>query len=184
MKKLIAGLLGLALSVMCVVPSFAQNKVNRYDSMAVGAPSYTLNSGGSFYGQIVNSGSASQWSLGFGSSQSTSGTGVLSWNSAGHVFLSNVGSAPVVSSCGTNPSVVSGSDQVGDLTMGSVNATTCTLTFRTAFDNVPHCFVQNRTSNVVLLARPTVSTLVIVPSAAGMGAANDIIDYFCMGHAS
>lgn len=183
MKKLIAGLLGLALSVMCVVPSYSQNKVNRYDSLAVGAPSYTLNSGGSFYGQIVNSGSGSNWSLGFGSSQSTSGTSVLSWDSSGHVWLSGV-AAPVVSSCGSGASVVSGSDQAGDLTMGAAGATTCTLTFRTAFTTIPHCFVNNRTSKIVLMAQPTASTLVIVPSAGGMNAANDVIDYFCIGHAS
>lgn len=182
MKKLIAGLLGLALSVMCVMPSMAQNKVGRYDAANVGAPNYTLNSGGSFYGLLANSGSASQWSLGFGSSQSTSGTSVLSWDSNGHVFLGGV-AAPVVSSCGTNPSVVAGSDQAGDLTMGTAVSTTCTLTFRNAFTTIPHCFVNDRTSKVPLMAQPTASTLVIVPSSGGIPA-GDIIDFFCIGHAS
>lgn len=185
MKKMIAGLLGLVLSVSFVMPSFAQNKVNRYDSMSVGAPSYTMNSGGSFYGQVVNSASASNWSLGFGSSQSTSGTSVLSWNSSGHIFISGIGT-PVVSSCGTNPSVVSGSDQAGDLTLGSTAVATCTLTFTAAFTTIPHCFATNRTSNLVTLAQPTASTLVFEGSSSSgpFGNANDVIDYFCIGHAS
>lgn len=187
MKKVIAGLLGFVLSLSFVVPSFAQNKPARYDASGIGQPNYTLNSGGSFYGQLFNSGSSSQWSLGFGSSQSTSGTGVINWNSLGHVFLGNTGAAPIVSSCGSNPSVASGSDMVGDLTLGSSGVATCTLTFAGAWTTVPHCFVQNKTNKSPVIGQPTASTLVAVPSNGPggiVGTTNDVIEYLCIGHAS
>lgn len=186
MRKLIAGLLGLVLSVTCAVPSFAQNKTNRYDALGVGQVSYSLNSGGSFYGQLFNSPTASNWSLGFGSSKSTQGTGVLTWNSAGHILMNGV-QAPTASSCGTSPSAVTGSDNAGDVTVGSaVTATTsCTITFAVAYASIPHCFANNRTSKISVLAQPTASTLVIANTgspAATVANTNDVIDYFCVGN--
>ncbi len=185
MKKLLAGLLGLVLSVMTVLPAVAQNGQGRYDAVAGNGVNYTLNSYSAFYGQLFNSVATSTgvWSLGFGSSKSTVGTDVLSWDSAGHVLLAGI-AAPVVSSCGTAPSVAAGSDSAGDVTMGTISPTTCTLTFAAAYTNVPHCFVSNRTSQYVAIAQATASTLVIVGTVSGgkMAAAADVLDYVCIGH--
>lgn len=181
MKKLIAGLLGLALSVMTVVPAMAQNKVGRYDAVSVGAVNYSLNSGGSFYGQLLNSGSASAWSLGFGSSNSTVGTGVLTWNNAGHVLLQ--GSAvPAASSCGNTPSVVLGSDNAGDVSIGSAASSSCTLTFVAAYSVIPHCFCSDRTTKVPCIAQPTLSTVVLVGTTTNPMVSGDTLDYVCIGH--
>lgn len=186
MKKL-NGLLGLMLSFVMigilVVPSMAQNAQGRYDANGIGSVSYSLNSGGSFYGQLFNSASSSLFSLGFGSSKSTVGTKVLNWDSAGHVLLSGIG-VPAVSSCGTAPSVAAGSDNAGDVSMGTANVATCTLTFAAAYTNVPHCFASNRTSKFVAIAQATTTTLVIVGTNSGAPFAvpGDVIDYVCLGH--
>lgn len=184
MKKLLAGLLGLALSVMMVAtPAFAQNAQGRYDANVIGGVSFSLNSGGNFWGQLINAGNSSLWSLGFGSSKSVVGTDVINWDSAGHVLLAGI-AAPIVSSCGTAPSVAAGSDNAGDITMGTTSPTTCTLTFAAAYTNVPHCFAVNRTSQFVLIAQATTTTLTIVGTNSGGKMANplDVIDYVCLGH--
>lgn len=184
MNKMIAGLLGLALSVMMfATPAVAQNSQGRYDANVIGGVSYSLNSGGSFWGQLYNAGSSSMWSLGFGSTKSTVGTDVINWDSSGHVLLAGIGS-PIVSSCGTNPSVAAGSDNAGDVTMGTATpVTTCTVTFNASYTNVPHCFATNRTSKLSVIAQATTTTVVFVGTGAG-GFANsgDVIDYVCLGH--
>ncbi len=180
MKKMIASL--LASLLFAPVLALAQNIPTTYNAGGVGVPNYTLQSGGSFYGQLNNSGSASLWNLGFGSSQSTSGTAVLNWDSAGHIRLGGIG-VPVVSSCGTSPSGAAGSDNAGDVSMGTVAATTCTLTFAAPYANVPHCFASNRTSKLSTVSQATTTTLVIVGTGAGAFAnALDVIDYVCIGH--
>ena len=56
MKKLIAGLLGIVLSVMCVIPARAQNFPNTVIAMAIGAPGVILNSASSTnWGEVFNS---------------------------------------------------------------------------------------------------------------------------------
>lgn len=52
-------------------------------------------------------------------------------------ILSVSTAAPVLTSCGTAPSIV-GNDAVGKLTTGSA-ATTCTVTFTTAYNVAPAC---------------------------------------------
>lgn len=187
MKRLIAGLMLASLLFAGTSQVAAQNKPMRYDSYAQGAVSYSLNSGGSYYGQLFNSGSASSWSLGFGSSQSTSGTSILSWNSAGHILMNGIAAPTVSAGCGTSPSAVSGSDNAGDVTLGVANSaiTTCTITFAAAYSSIPHCFVNNRTSQGVRpVAQATASTLVIVGSFSSnlIGNTSDVIDYFCVGN--
>lgn len=179
MKKMTAGLLGLVLSVLCVLPSVAQNLPRRYDAAGIGAVNYSLNSGGSFYGQEFNSGTASNWSLGFGSSQSTVGTGVLTWDSAGHTGLKGIG-APAVSSCGTNASAATGSDAAGDVSVGT-SATACTLTFAAAYAAVPHCFCSNRSTRSACVAQATTSAVILYGTGASI-AASDTLDYVCIGN--
>lgn len=106
-------------------------------------------------------------------------------------WLERHGTVPVATSCGTNPSVVSGNAQAGDITLGSTPGSTCTITFPTNEKptNVPHCFCSNRTTTGFWCqAKATSTTLVIVGSGGtatlgqNTGAVNDVIDYACIGH--
>jgi hypothetical protein len=59
----------------------------------------------------------------------------------GHYLLNTTTNpAPVLSNCGTSPTYV-GTDNAGKLTTGSA-ATTCTITFGTAYVTAPACIVQ------------------------------------------
>lgn len=70
-------------------------------------------------------------------------TGPIGVDAANNVYfpkkiLSTSTVAPVLSSCGTAPSVVTGNDTVGKFTTGSAT-TTCTLTFNVAYNVAPAC---------------------------------------------
>lgn len=78
MKKMIAMLFaGLLFSA----PVCAQNFPTNYYANAVGNPGFTINSGGSNFGQMCSSASASSWSLNYGTAQLTCGTAALTWDS-------------------------------------------------------------------------------------------------------
>lgn len=57
-----------------------------------------------------------------------------------HLLTFGTPAAPVLSGCGTTPSIT-GSDFSFKLTTGSA-ATTCTITFAAAFLTAPQCFLQ------------------------------------------
>lgn len=182
MKKLMTAVLMLAgLMAFASKPVMAQNKQGRYDANAVGAVNYSLNSGGSFWGQLFSSGSSSKWSLGFGSSQSTSGSGVLSWDSNGHVALNGMGQAPAISSCGSSPSVVTGSDQAGDVTVGSSASSTCALTFAVAYSVAPNCVCSNKSRVAPCNAQATTTTLTLGSATNGSLTSTDVLSYICIG---
>lgn len=95
-----------------------------------------------------------------------------------HVYTSNEGAAPVVSACGTTPAI-SGDDNSGKVTIGSGGlATSCTITFDTAWVSAPHCFVNNRTTIAVNQATTTTTTLTINSALAFAVGAE--IDYHCI----
>ncbi len=181
MKKLIAGLLGLVLSVMCALPSVAQNLPSRIDSYGIGGVSYSLNSGGSYYGQVFNSATAAIWSLGFGSSRSTAGTGVLTWDKNGHTGFTGIGISSV-SACGSSNTTPQGADAAGDVNIGTGSQSSCTITFANAYTTVPHCFCNNRTTAQACFARPTTTALVMVGSQVYSFASGDALDYTCIGN--
>lgn len=92
---------------------------------------------------------------------------------AGHILSG--GSTPVVTSCGTSPSNF-GSDVAGKIHEGTT-ATGCTLTFASAFANVPYC-------SVTPLAPLTSFTYTVSASAITIthgSASNTDIDYICNG---
>lgn len=60
-----------------------------------------------------------------------------------HLIVSNV--PPVATNCGTAPTVA-GNDSMGTFTTGSA-ATTCTLTFKTAWVTAPTCVISNNGGN-------------------------------------
>ena len=93
----------------------------------------------------------------------------------GHLAASST--VPVVSSCGTSPSIT-GSDSAFTVTVGSVAATTCTVTFAYPFTNVPVCTVTGQTGTIALTYSKTASAITITNAAL----TGDIIDVLCVGN--
>ena len=100
----------------------------------------------------------------------------------GHVNTSNnTGNAPVLSTCGTSPSLGTGSsDTAGSITVGTTASNACTLTFGTAFTTAPFCIVQNKTTGAAANVY-TVSTTAIVFSSALADSTQ--LYYVCVGPA-
>ena len=89
------------------------------------------------------------------------------------------GVAPVVSSCGTDPSTVTGTDAVGRLTWGSGGAdATCTVTFTQAWAVAPKCLAQNDTN--ILTVRAVASTTVLtLDVAVAATVESDVVVWHC-----
>jgi hypothetical protein len=103
-------------------------------------------------------------------------------DSNGHIRA--IGSSPTVTAgCGTSPSV-SGSDFAGLLSTGSTASTTCTITFATAYNNTPYCYIWPNGTNVAGLAtfnsNPSTTTLVFNYTSA----TNFQINYECYARAA
>jgi len=99
---------------------------------------------------------------------------------AGHVQIaSNTTTTPVVSACGTSPSV-SGYDGQGEITVGTGGiATSCTITFGKAWTTAPTCSVYNE--GAILFVRPVTTTTTLVIDAATPLTASGKIKYMCIG---
>lgn len=116
----------------------------------------------------------------------SSATGVVSagdsskLNIGGMIFNDLAGtSAPTISSCGTSPSVdAHANNYSGTVTVGSVSATTCTVTFAHAYTTWNHCRVTAQTTLAGLAYSYT--TAAITVSATGL--TGDLIDYQCDGY--
>jgi hypothetical protein len=91
--------------------------------------------------------------------------------------LGSATSSVSVTSCGTGSPSVTGSDNGGVITAGTV-ATTCTLNFASAWTYLPSCVVTSRTASIVVGYSVTTSTLVITNATLGA----DVIDFRCMGN--
>lgn len=94
------------------------------------------------------------------------------------------GFAPTISSCGTSPSLIRGSDTTGLVRVGTGSVSACTLTFGRSFTNAPQCFVyinRNVATTTVLTASTTPSALLIRGSAANLG--GTFLSYFCPANA-
>jgi len=123
---------------------------------------------------------------------SLSGTttlGVLDVNGTG-VFSSHVaqgGSAPTVASgasaCGTSPAI-SGSDQVGSITVGSAPSGVCVVTFATPWSNAPDtCSCNDNTSTARTCAALSISTTSFALTATTSPfTGGDAIGYTCASH--
>jgi hypothetical protein len=103
-------------------------------------------------------------------------TPVFAIKSGGH--LHTAGTAPAVSSCGTGPSVV-GTDTAGRITVGTGSPSSCTLTFASAYANIPSCTVNHE--GAILLVRGVPSTTTLVIDTATAFTDGGIIDYICVG---
>lgn len=109
----------------------------------------------------------------------STGRALVSIDGAGHVVAAST--QPVLSSCGTSPTLsTNSSDFAGTITAGSISATGCTLTFANAFTNVPTCVVTNQSLSVVNAMTYTVSTSALTISQTAL--TGNKIDYICIGH--
>lgn len=92
--------------------------------------------------------------------------------------LAFTGSAPALSSCGTSPSVGTGStDSSGQITEGAT-ATGCTITFATSKTNTPFCIVTSQTTLVTFAY--TLSTAAI--TITNTSSSGDVVNYVCTQH--
>lgn len=138
----------------------------------------TLSSGTSTAG---NSGNVT---IAVGSAGGTSGTLNLSLNGQVNTqFTANShhnfqGTVPTVSACGTGPSIDSfASDTSGTVTVGTVAAASCTITFASAYTTWNHCRVTSQGIVASLAYSYTLSAITVT----GTSLVGDLLDYDCDG---
>lgn len=110
------------------------------------------------------------------SSTATATTTLFRITNTGHIIASST--SPTLSSCGTTPSMV-GDDTHGEVTVGSVAATACTITFANAWTVAPVCNITNQSMSVVNAMTYTISATAITVSQTGL--TGDKLDYMCKG---
>jgi|SRR5882757_3774147 len=106
-------------------------------------------------------------------------TGPIGMDASNNVYfpnkiLSTRTTTPVLSSCGTSPSVV-GNDTVGKLTTGSA-ATTCTITFSAAYNVAPACILSAQGASPVIPTYTTSTTAITVT----VDVASTVYNYICL----
>lgn len=90
----------------------------------------------------------------------------------------NVGKAPTVSSCGTSPTLATGSSDFSGTITGGTNHTACTLTFRTAYGAAPTCVAAGQSSYATSpIAYNAVATGINFTTFSG----TDVVNYICSG---
>ena len=140
----VAGALVLALAF--AAPLVAQGVIGVFQNGIAGAPSiYGI--GDVTTGIYFNTGYA----------------GFSKHDAAGSVTATNL---PVLSTCGTSPSLAAGStDQAGKITVGTSASNACTLTFGTSYGTAPFCIVQNLTTGAAANVYVVAATTIIWSSA-------------------
>jgi hypothetical protein len=134
-------------------------------------------------GNWVNNGQLTLGSVGgvngtINFSGSTSGSGVISTGATGgHLSLSSSATPSLTAGCNGAGSSVSGSDISGTITGQTAAATTCTLTFGTAYGAAPNCVAMGISSPLTGAATPATGTLVVNFAST----ANYKFSYFCPG---
>lgn len=92
--------------------------------------------------------------------------------------LETSGTAPMLSSCGTSPSIT-GADSSGIITIGSTSTTSCTVTFDTTFGNTPACVITGDNTSVTYAITSRSATAFTFQSSATME--GDTVSYVCIG---
>lgn len=95
----------------------------------------------------------------------------------GDGHINATGSIPVVTSCGTSP-IISGNDAMGQVTVGSITATGCTITFATPYEATPHCQLTNESMSITSALGYSETTAAITVTQA-TGLVGDKLDYDC-----
>jgi len=105
----------------------------------------------------------------------TSTWSMFAIDNVGHIYGTTT--SPVLSGCGTSPTMVGG-DSWGTVTTGS-GANGCTITFANVFTTAPSCTVTNRSMSLVNAMSYTISSSSLVVTQTGLGGA--LLDYHCFG---
>lgn len=95
---------------------------------------------------------------------------------AGHALVGAT-AAPALTTCGTSP-VISGTDEAGEVTMGTGSPTACTITFNSAYVSAPYCTVTWQ-ANALAVQNYAVSNVAI--TLAQTPASANKVNYNCRG---
>jgi hypothetical protein len=96
----------------------------------------------------------------------------------GHLATAQT-TAPVLTSCGTSPSIV-GTDTAGIVTMGTASPTGCVITFNQAYTATPYCLV---TWIATPLASQSYVTTASTITLTQTGTSSNKVQYLCVGQA-
>lgn len=108
----------------------------------------------------------------------STGRAVFNVSGGGHVV--SIATAPVLSACGTTPTLSTNStDFSGTITVGAT-ATGCVLTFGNAYTAAPACNVTNESMSITSAMSYSRTTAALTISQAA-GLAGDLLDYTCTG---
>lgn len=119
-----------------------------------------------FYGQLAEA--SGRWNLFM--------TGTAANYIAGKVHTSTSGLKPALSSCGGGSPTNSGSDRAGTVTTGTA-ATTCTVTFASAYSAAPTCVVTWRNTPAATQTYSVSTTAISITQTAAV----TTFDYVCTG---
>jgi len=108
----------------------------------------------------------------------TSGTATIGvGNTGGHFSVTSNSTPSLTAGCNGAGSSVTGSDLNGTVTGQTAAATTCTLTFATAYGTTPNCVVSGQNSPLTGAFTPSTATLVVNFAST----ANYKWSYVCFG---
>lgn len=102
---------------------------------------------------------------------------ILTFDRNAHVSVTQATAPTITAGCSGAGSGLVGADHYGTVTGSTAAATTCTITFGTAFSVAPHCVASGQTSPLTGAITPTTSTLVVNFGST----ANYKFSYVCFG---
>lgn len=171
-------------SVLFNAPTFASTTAatitNTYTHQIIGAPIASTNvtistsTGLKIDPGAVNGGGTVTKAYGLQVSAPTGATN--NWAAQFSGDVQTQGGNPTLSSCGTSPSV-RGTDTAGEVTVGSVTASGCTISFSTTKAFAPSCIVTNQSMSVVNALAYTISTTALTITQTGLTGAK--LNYQC-----
>ena len=137
--------------------------------IGTGPGASTLNTGG--YNILIGT-SNSVDTIAGGTSNEINIDGLLYYNATSIA-------APTVSSCGTSPAIdANANDRSGTVTVGTVAAASCTITFASAYASWNHCRVTSHSTIATFAYSYTLSAITLT----GTSLVGDLVDYDCDGY--
>jgi hypothetical protein len=161
-------------SVVLSTAPTVSNGLYKFNTGAVGTSSDTYISGNGSGRLLLNAPTGQEIDLSINGSTvqyiTSSGIGIKG--------ISFIAANPTVSSCGTSPSVdANSSNYAGKVTAGSVAASSCTVTFATAFSTYNHCRITSQSTIASFAYTYTLSAITVT----GTSLVGDVFDYACDG---
>lgn len=158
--------------------------VGTYEGMTTAGQSYAPNGGYYCYNDVQTAASETAhceiWNA-------NAGAFAKKWSISKTGQVQNAGTAPTISSCGTGPSVATGSDNAFKVTVGTGMLTGCVVTTATPWPNGGHCSCTDQTSSAAIVLEAVLSstaTITITPyvrtnGVAGSFTAVDVVSCAC-----